>query len=580
MRQLRHLHKNGSGANIIEPSSLTRFLPRRRQKLIIGILLAISVAIIAYPSSALMAGNSDAMVDTYNFSLPFHKNDVILPAQHDNILKIPLFFTQSLFAYNYLSFTFVNLGLVAITFILWWLLLCKIFGNRYSLLCAVLLVLVAVASREFNNQIVYTTIRNIEYPLAFGYLLCLLKKLSGNCANRAPIFVFSFFAALVAAGDNLMLYILVISSFAPVIFYIIQKRRLNKTALHVGGLALGVIVGGLIVRWLMSVLGLFIGDKTYLSGTHITKIDDLLPSVHVAATQLLDLLGFQSFGANIVFRAPLIITMFVFCLMGILGLSLALFIYIKNSLKGISSDFTESAIGVAGLICLAIFAIYVFSGTVVIRAASGHITSLNNDRYITFIPFLLAAGCSWLLYKLNEHQRNIAIYACFVIIIVSAPMFLQQTHTLLRIANVNKRSYQGVAQLISSHHIPVTVGGYWYGASVRFWSNNHTTYAVVADCNRPSPLNTRRSFYTPNTSIHLSALVIDTSGPDTPFLGYCTEQDLLKIYGKPSYIMQAPSIITKGYDDVKNNPAKSVNIWVYNYDLRTKLVPVSNVLNH
>jgi hypothetical protein len=75
-------------------------------------------------------------------------------------------------------------------------------------------------------------------------------------------------------------------------------------------------------------------------------------------------------------------------------------------------------------------------------------------------------------------------------------------------------------------------------------------------CNHSFTFLSRADWYTKN-KYSKTALLVDHIGYDAPFWGGCDDQNLTRIYGEP----------------IKRIPLrKGLILWVYNYDVRKKLI--------
>jgi hypothetical protein len=150
-------------------------------------LLAVLLAVTVYTSvcaSIFIANNSDAVVYPYLFMDGIGGSDMVVPGKHANILKYPLFWLQSVLPYNYETLMVVNVLLVVATVFGWLFLLMRIVDRKYHDVLIAGLILLLISSQSFNTEIIYNTVRNIEYPIALAFIMATAHILLGKAFRR------------------------------------------------------------------------------------------------------------------------------------------------------------------------------------------------------------------------------------------------------------------------------------------------------------------------------------------------------------------------------------------------------------
>jgi hypothetical protein len=533
-------------------------------------LLVVATIYGAWYANYTMSGNSDDIIYPYLFGhFTFH--DIILPSQHSNILKFPLYVLQSILPYTFTTFSIVNIGLVLLTVVGWAVGLAWLFGKRYLPLICTALLAILLGSQFFDGDLLGTTARNIEYLIALAFIIYMGILLSAGRMTK-PIkiagLVLGLLYSLTLAGDSFFLYTISAAIFAVTIFlWLTNIKGFDRKHLSfVMGYFIGVNILAIVIREAVKVLGIsnYFTDPVFLP--HILPLSHIGPSVSTATIQVFDMFNANIFGKQIRPGNSLIFLNFLLLLSGLVG-----FIYILRDLvratgrkmllkyMSFAQVFTLGVLAVAAFL---VYGIYIMSDLVVIQNQAGQIVSAHQERYLTMLPLALIAGIAYLVWRNFRARASIVVAPALVIllvVLVNVPVILR-AHTYdagLRAGPI------AVAQAVQDNHASVLVSGYWYGAATRFWSHNRLVFASVSSCNVPTPpINTRLSWYRPDPTVHKSALLLDRNGIDA-FYSSCTDQQLTNIYGKPTRII---SIKT----------ADQPSLWLYNYDIRSKLAPFTH----
>jgi len=530
----------------------------------IGILLIVTLYS-SFNSSNFVSTSSDAIVDSYLFGKGFKLSQVYLPQDHSNLLKIPLFYIQGHLPYHYTSFTIVNMLLVLITISAWSYLLIKIFGREYEIPILILMSGLVFCSVLFNLNIIESTIRNIEYPIALWFIIninSLLKNKSLKIKEIILLILSSLLFSLVLAGDDLFYFVILLPIVIAILFYCIQSRKFNLTIFKSLCLLLVVSISALLEKSLASLSGLIIYAKQDNFALKVVNYKYLSDSIGVAFRQLLNLEA-----ANIFSKSINKSTLFLFLNLGlfIIGLTGLILILIHASKRFIKGGITDSNYFILFALSLSFFmafTVYVISGQVV-TLQNNHLVSLSQFRYITIMPLLNIVGVIYIIKK--YYNRHLAVYLVLGVLLISMvfayPTIGGEYKSVTQNDSPSRASLVSVTNKLESNHVKVALTGYWYGVSVRFWSDNKIQVAPKSGCNTPFYFNASKSWFRPKVNLK-SALVIEHNGPDSIYWN-CTNSELYSLYGKP--IKKVLAFGSNG---------NYIQIWIYNYDISSKLLKV------
>jgi hypothetical protein len=534
-----------------------------RALLIFSVLLLLgTTAYGAKHTSNYYSNDADAVVEPYLFAAGPHRHDVVLPNQHTNILKFPLFYIEGHLPYHYASFFIFNCILCLITVGGWAYLLVKLFGKKYAIPILMLLSVLIFSSTMLNVEIGETTIRNIEFPIALWFILNLGQLLSGTRRNRRQLIVSAIsyvLYAITVAGDAYFAYVVSAPILLVILWYWIQSRTFSKRMVQVALVVLGTEVGAVALKMLLVKSGFIVTYRPMT--TPIVSYDNLWPSISTAFEQFLNLQGAHIFGRQLGVRTLAYFINFIITALGLAGL--------VRIIKGANRDYRlrkdlglndNFVLSVVATCFFMAFIVYVLSNEVVQTLSSGEVVSLGQDRYIALMPFLLLVGIIWFIKNHYANRRGLVV----VLVVIS----------LVEILTVIPSVRQDYSSLTPAPTRPVIVSldndlkqdnvhevltGYWYGSVIRLWSDNTIGFAPIANCNAPFYFNVREAWYVPQ-GLTRTALVIDRTGPDSPSWA-CGDATLRQIYGTPKLQQQV----------VSPNTHEDLSIWVYDYDIRQRL---------
>ena len=533
-------------------------------------LLAVVTLYCAWYANYYQSGNSDDIVYPYLFQ-HFHAHDIILPGQHANLLKFPIFILQAILPYTFTTFSIANIGLVLAAILGWAVLLVWLFGRRYAPLICLSLASVLLGSRILNYDLVGTTIRNIEFPIVLAFIIFTGTLLQRQALSRRKLLiggVTGLLFSLTAAGDSFFIYTVCSSLLLVLAFYWLageQTAKLREQYGRAAAYAVGFSVLAFVIRFTVSLLGI---AKYYTAGVfkpHILPINHLAPSVSTATTQVLNLFDGNIFGLAIRPGNSLVFLNFLLLLAGLVGLVYML----RDSLGAAGRPALFKRLNFARIFSLAVISLtffvtyiaYIAADLVVMPDANGNIVSFNQERYLAIAPFLLVAGIVYFIWCRFDLLRPIFVGVPVIILLgllINSPV-IKRNHIY---DGSMRAGPMAVAQAAQTNHVRLLVTGYWYGSSTRFWSHGQIMFAGIANCNIPSPtFNNRLSWYKPDPAVHKSALVVSRAGPDAQSW-VCSDAQLTSIYGVP--VKVAP---------VRGNGGQT-SLWIYDYDVRSNLSPL------
>jgi hypothetical protein len=530
-------------------------------------LLAVTTSYAAFHTSNYFSTDSDAMIATQQFSSGLRGHPVTLPGDHSNLLLIPLFYIQGHLPYNYTSFTLVNIGLVLATIGAWAFLLIKLFGRKYEIPILILLSSLVFTSVTFNLNIGYTTIRNIEYPIALWFVFIvnrLLKNLRYSRRQLVFAAIGSILFCLVLAGDSLFNYAILMPLLLVIAWYWVQSREFTLSMAKAVCLTIGVFIGAALVKVLLSASGVVILSSAVLGAHSILPYDYLLPSIGIAIRQLMELQGGFVFGQTVSLHNLAIFINFGVLAVGIIGLILIL-VKANHSYRD-KKELTDNnfILVTMAVSFFMIFFVYIFSGYVV-TLSNGQLVSLLATRYISFLPLISLIGFIWLIK--NYYREHVALlFIIFTVVLVGIVTSYPNVRSAYKLdtqlaPTPSRTSVNNIISILKRNNVHEVLTDYWYGPPIRFWSRNSISFALQVGCNQPMPFSAREDWFTPQTNIK-SALIIDRGG--LFFTNWsCSDDQLRQIYGNPSKELEVAGI----------TPGTHVDIWIYNYDVRQHLLP-------
>lgn len=543
----------------------------RHKSLIYRVLLALSIILLV--STAAYAGlhasdtystDANAIILTQQFSKGA-SYPAILPGPHATLIIIPIVFIQGHLPYHYTSFTLVNTGLVLVTMLAWAFLLIKLFGRRYEIPILIFLASLVFTSIAFSLSIGYTTIRNIEYPIALWFVLIVGDLLRKRLKYSRKQFVFatagSALFSIVLAGDSFFNYAILLPLLFVMVWYWVQSREFTANMLKALGLLVGVVIGASLLKLVLSKAGIIHFDYTFWGQNSILPTDKIWSAVGVALQQFLDLHGASIFGQVVNYHNLSIFVNFGLTLAGLVGLLHILRDANRNyrNKQGLNDTIVagnnDFALVVMAVSYFVVFLIYVLSGYAITTLPNGAIISDQNARYISLMPFISVIGLVWLVKKYYTKHVAFLTVLCLVLvlgIITSYPgisLAYKERAGQLELAPP-RSSISNLIGILNQNDIKQVSADYWYGPIIRFWSDSSIGLTKQVGCD-PSILSTDANNFTRQRT-HNVALIIDRGGLNYSYWT-CTDDQLLQFYGTPTKKLQVPGAA----------PNTFVDIWVY-----------------
>ncbi len=513
----------------------------------------------------------DATVYPYLFKSP-HLHDILLPGQHANILKFPLFWLQSIFPYTFTTFSLVNFVLLFSLVFGWCFLLAYIFGKRHLPLIFILMAAVLLGSTSLSLNLIETTIRNIEYPIGLGFVIVVSRLLGKRSLGHLQLLFSIIVAALFTlslAGDNFMLY----GFIAPLLVvigvdWLRAPERFSRHSAAILSIIVGVTLLGFVIRRFVSLVGIAYYYIDPSLQARIIPVDSFGPSLAHASSQILDLFGANIFNQPLGIGNSLYFANFVLLILAIVGIvSIILWSFRSHPRTTINTrlETNRFVLAVTATSFFTTLLAYVFSGLALTKLSNGTFVDAANIRYITLLPFLLIVGALFILTRYHTVRRPLTFIVASLLsltILMSVSSIKNSRLYWDNFASDTQSKIQSIISIVEANHVYQIISGDSLGAPIRFWSHDKIKFASLIGCKQYIFRGSRLSWRQPSPIPINTALVIDRVGFDRPYLGSCSDTQLQAIFGTPAKVE-----IPKQYASVPN----SVEIWIYHYDIRQKL---------
>jgi hypothetical protein len=527
-------------------------------------------------ASAYYQTNSDALIYRYIYGSSRGLHNIVLPNQHPNLLKAGLFELQSLLPFDHFTFTAATLGLVFITLFGWLFLTTYLVGRRYFILLCGLLSVVVVSAPLFVVDLAETTIRNVEFPIALCFIILCSKLLSAprdykfSKSFKLLAVIVSIFYCLTLSGDNYFEFTVTIPILISLLVYWLRLHVVNKRLLQTAGLVIGLSAVAVLFKALVNKIGLIVLNNT-VSNPHTTIVSphELSPSITLALQQLLNLEGANIFGIDLRLRQALTFVNLLLLVIGTYGLVKLLGYNQKRSGKAIAPTEKSFASFILAICFFMTFIVYILADQVVQVGSNGTITSLLQDRYLTFMPLILIIGVCWVAKNGLFWVPRLRVLS-YVILLLCMILFIPNMRSAYNSEVASSRPDESelitLSSYLKSQNVHQILSNYWYGPPIDYFSGNKITFSPVFACNVAYYFNVQKDWYKPSPNITKSALVIDR--PDQTFWP-CSSSTLTGIYGKPASEKTFKDLIS----------GQNIEVWIYNYDTRTRLAAMPNFKN-
>jgi hypothetical protein len=518
---------------------------------VIGWLVLLSVSIyIGIQASVTQQVVSDQFISTYIFSDAL-KGVPMVSTDHTNIIKIIPLWIQGNFGYSLASYVGLNIAFILGSISLWVYLIGRIFGSKVRTIALFTFSAVLFASTSFAINITMTTLRHIEYPL--GLLFVLL--LAGLLLNKPKRFLargvlIASLLAILILNDKYFLYTLVPAVIIGVIFFSLNQIKKRYAVFTIVVVLIGASIG-LLLPSLLNHTGLISILPGYVRINSVVDFDALFNSVLLTIKQTLNLFGGLIFGQQAKVRNATIF--------------LLLFIPIISAIaiRKMSKVYTFAKTPIAYFIHITLtawilmaYAVYILSGS----------TTEGNDRYLTLIVFIGITYFSWFVWRLSNSKNNRTwlVFAVCLVMLISIPLSYPRVHSAYRDAKIFSSSQAQAAKetatILESNNIKLLAAPFGY-YSLKFFAptNNNLTIVGVDHCNLPNVWSNNGDWIY-NNKYTRSAYIFEEKQYAPTQENFCSEADLIQLFGQPDSILRTPSMYAAG---------KQTKIYVYNYDIRS-----------
>ena len=499
----------------------------------LGIVVASLYA--TYTFSMVHIMNADVSSSIYQFRWPLHINDILVADWHTNLLKWPVLIVQSFFPINRLTLTISG----AILILLMWvglLVAVKKISRSTSVtrMFALLALILTACSGHFIQEVSFTTIRNIEFPI-FVFMIYSFWRSHQSWVYRIAYITAG---ALLFASDPFFQYLSL--AMLPIVIRegIVQKRDRRYFITNILVLLAPVALAKLSILLAMKV-GVFLYFGETLSP--ITYSFMLLPqAMWSTASSIVGLMGAGGvFGREFSIATPIYIALLVL-LCGLIAQ------YSKYGVRVTKQFFSQQKINPV------LYSIFLSSiASVVLYTLFYSMSSQHRYMIYALLCMLIVSAISWKSFA--GIKSTLFVSALTVTIVVAGGVLYYSSVYPEKHANytVNTTGMIHVAKLLDEEKIGIIVAGHSYAYPTKIWMKSYPLIAPILYCNQNLPFLTRLSNYK-STATPPAALIIDRHGRDA-HSWTCTDEGLKKYYGSPSRVLEAVGL-----------DGKSVEVWIYN----------------
>jgi hypothetical protein len=533
-----------------------------------ALILTAAIVFGSIPTNHYFSHIQDDILYRYLFQ-DFKLNDIIVPLNHANILKYPLYILQALLPYNPTTLAIVNFGLMFAMVIPLVLLFTYVLGKKLFPLICILFATLIFSSVSFNLNVMETTIRNIEYPIGIAFILALSLIVKRGFNKRTVIIaaLSSILMAVSIAGDTLLLYVFCGAPLLTLLIIWLKNKTLSRTMLLVGAAVLATALLSILIRKAIAFIGI---ANYYLSSqfeTRIAPYELLGPGFTKATEQLLGLFGADIFGLSVSASFSIFFINFALFIIGIIGVVLMIRASLKKkplAIENTKFDYSFFNLSLA-FSAIIVFIAYIFAGQVLYIGADGEILNANQERYITLIPIVLVFAIVFIIkhYYNSLLIKSVLATGLIVAMALSTGAVLDRYDPYVKGADARNANATAIGEVARSKNIDLLVTSDNMGSVIQFWSSNAATYAPLMECDQWFPYNTRMSWrgIDDNRDINRTALVVDRGGIDGPIWNTCSDSYLEELFGSPN---------EKSFIDDKFSTTP-IEIWVYDQDIRSKI---------
>lgn len=552
---------------------LSKNLTSKRKLTVLNcISVIVLLAAIAYggaQANYFFSNIQDDIVYPYLFD-DYSRNSVVVPTNHSNLVKFPLFVIQASLPYNFFTLSLVNFSLLLLFAAGTVAFLTYLFGKKWFALINILLASLFVTSAYFNINIMETTIRNVEYPIGFAYMI-LLAVLYGRGVWSKKIIAWGLASILLMsvsiAGDTLLLYAFCVPALATITIRGLVLKRLRSQEFKVICVIIATILLAVLIRKFIAWSGVAIYFLSPQFEAHITSFELIWPSISQALFQLFKMGGGDIFDRSVGFGTSIFFVNLSVITIGSIGLFWMAKDHLVKTAK--QADVSRSFLYMTTALCFVIvFAAYILAGQVVTVDGAGNYGDAHQERYITLLPVLLIAGFVYVVKKLYRSSTSSWIITAIVgVSLVLSVTAIRGNHLAYTSGAEQKRStILKIVEKAKENNVDLLLSGDGYGGPLQFWSGDTLKYVSVTNCDQWFPYNTVLSWQKPSQAPIKSALVVDRDGLDSSYWQNCTDDKLQLIYGVPTKKVSINSIF---------NQKEPIQLWIYDRDIRSSVKPFS-----
>lgn len=532
---------------------------KKHQQLINQVLLATSALLLFAVTVALSVKFTHAHLSTGDqydnsyLTLGWHPGaHLTFLAQHTNLMKLPFLWAQAtFFPYNVTSLIVMNVILTAGA-VLGWSAIMHWLYKRPLLTTAVnmLFVGVLIVAPDFSSNLIEASIRNIEYPIAFIYLVIVYKML-GRFSWKKWVAAGAILGLLVASDLFFMYTVPVAVSAALAVLWFRKNIAAKQFWTGTSTSAIGATAGLALLKFLgiIGMLNLVSIPRYFL------PYNLLWEQVQNAINQTFGIFGGDFFGYSI---KPRGLAHVVLAIVLSTGCVFAYRAVTRTSNQSAAAKTPDAQVFIP--IALSLLA----ATTLVVYVLSGFATATaENIRYITLLPFVIIF---FVAYGLRKHEYVLLGVATLVLLAgVVCTFALNQ--------RIKYDKFQSDTWLALDHkiidnlrknHITKAYGTLGYASTTWFNSGRSITVGNIRPCNIKNPVLATSVWYENKNPKQPTALIVDRLPAavwEWETWAYCSDQKIESIYGSP---VKRELI---GYQQ-----GKPLEVWYFNYDIASRLV--------
>ncbi len=534
----------------------------------IAMLLCVTISTyVGYKTARVQSFNNDSVITNLMVANPSTINHAIFLEDHSFMMKWPPLILGAYLLSPFQTYLLSTIMFYVVTVIGFYVTIYVITKKNtkltivLSMMITSTLSLVPVQAGDHllpANMAMIST-RNAEILLFLWYLIALAQWATGRRRGYAVLAGALLF--IIGISDTLFLYIALLSGGIVSTGTIIKTKRFAiLLPIHMfWWMALVITVTVVMVKLLLSAVGLMSFYKMGITGA--TR-DSLFAYVEAFFGTVQA--SMESFGAgvfNMQLDGKLLLS----------GLAAALFAYGSYRLVRLVGKFTHSIERKPRELFVYILAVATLANVAIYAMFAPE--PLRDIRFLCLVPIgiVVSIAYAWSertdIQKLIEKHYIVIILLLLGVIISSVAVFRDNA---TRVYMVNQAKYgtniDVFAEVLQREHIPVALTRFYTVGPVALRSP-HTLVVPLAEAGRcvykESTYLTVKDWYIPQSNIRSAImLVADYPVAGSGYNNGCTEQFYVNKLGKPTKIVGVAGEL-------------SARIFVYDYDIRTKLDRVS-----